>query len=66
MTTGKTLNMEQHVVESLVEYRMGISLLREFQEGGSLIIKLAISRRTMAQTVYMAAAMGSTDVTGIV
>ena len=58
--------MEQHVVESLVEYRMGISLLRESQEGGSLIIKLAISRRTMAQTVCMAAAMGSTDVTGIV
>ena len=66
MTIGKTPNMEQHVVESLVEYRMGISLLRESQEGGSLIIKLAISRRTMAQTVYMAAAMGSTDVTGIV
>ena len=58
--------MEQHVAESLVEYRMAISLLRGFQEGGSLIIKLAISRKTMALTVYMVAVMGSIGVTGIV
>ena len=54
------------MAESLVEYRMASSLLREFQEGGSLIIKLAISRKTMALTVYMVAVMGSIDVTGIV